>query len=209
MAQPTLKKKIRRSRRRRGGGGGGTRRGGGGGGGGDAHLLPMKVVAVSRWTVLAIVLLFSSTNISPYSSATSIKWTPADDSNGGSGGDGKPNAATAPKSQRYWDEHGIERPDYAKTDAEVARERAAKYSGRFKSASETTIRNVFLAVTMIVAPALVFYVYLVRTGRIVAFWDKGSFRLGGSASSTAPFSTAASREETRNARLARFDKKEE
>ena len=31
-------------------------------------------------------------------------------------------AKIAPKSQRYWDEHNIERPDYAKTDAEVAAE---------------------------------------------------------------------------------------
>ncbi|KAL7544944.1 hypothetical protein ACHAWF_008324 [Thalassiosira exigua] len=32
-------------------------------------------------------------------------------------------AHNAPRSQKYWDEHGIERPDYAKTDAEVAAER--------------------------------------------------------------------------------------
>ena len=37
-------------------------------------------------------------------------------------------AKIAPKSQRYWDEHNIERPDYAKTDAEVAAE-AGKGSG--------------------------------------------------------------------------------
>ncbi|KAL3815705.1 hypothetical protein ACHAXA_004885 [Cyclostephanos tholiformis] len=32
-------------------------------------------------------------------------------------------AHNAPRSQRYWDEHGIKRPDYAKTDAEIAAER--------------------------------------------------------------------------------------
>eukprot|EP00581_Thalassiosira_minuscula_P012475 CAMPEP_0183726904 /NCGR_PEP_ID=MMETSP0737-20130205/24390_1 /TAXON_ID=385413 /ORGANISM="Thalassiosira miniscula, Strain CCMP1093" /LENGTH=196 /DNA_ID=CAMNT_0025958375 /DNA_START=40 /DNA_END=630 /DNA_ORIENTATION=+ len=32
-------------------------------------------------------------------------------------------AHEAPRSQKYWDEHGIERPDYAKTDAEIAAER--------------------------------------------------------------------------------------
>lgn len=42
--------------------------------------------------------------------ATDIKWTPGDNSQ---------EAHTAPKSQKYWDEHGIERPDYAKTDAEL------------------------------------------------------------------------------------------
>jgi hypothetical protein len=31
-------------------------------------------------------------------------------------------AHNAPRSQRYWDEHGIKRPDYAKTDAEIAAE---------------------------------------------------------------------------------------
>ena len=29
----------------------------------------------------------------------------------------------APRSQKYWDEHNIERPDYAKTDAEIMAER--------------------------------------------------------------------------------------
>ena len=32
----------------------------------------------------------------------------------------------APRSQKYWDEHNIERPDYAKTDAEIMAERGEK-----------------------------------------------------------------------------------
>lgn len=32
-------------------------------------------------------------------------------------------AHDAPRSQKYWDEHNVERPDYAKTDAEIAAER--------------------------------------------------------------------------------------
>lgn len=36
-------------------------------------------------------------------------------------------AKTAPKSQRYWDEHNIERPDYAKTDAELGMEQGYSF----------------------------------------------------------------------------------
>ncbi|KAL7459958.1 hypothetical protein ACHAWC_011842 [Mediolabrus comicus] len=35
----------------------------------------------------------------------------------------------APRSQKYWDEHNIERPDYAKTDAEIAAERGEHVIG--------------------------------------------------------------------------------
>ena len=50
--------------------------------------------------------------------ATEVKWQAT--------GDPSHPAHTAPRSQRYWDKHGIERPDYAKTDAELAAERDAK-----------------------------------------------------------------------------------
>lgn len=164
-----------------------------------------------RWSLLGLpiyaALLFLLVDIG---AATSIKWTPADEPKNS---DNKPNAAaTAPKSQRYWDEHGIERPDYAKTDAEVARERATKYKDGIKSATGTLGGKLVLGVTMVALS----YLYLVRAGKIVAFWDKGSFRLGGSSNqgrsgyaSSFASSPAASREEARNARLARFDKKQE
>ncbi|KAL7541587.1 hypothetical protein ACHAXR_011655 [Thalassiosira sp. AJA248-18] len=35
-------------------------------------------------------------------------------------------AHDAPRSQKYWDENGIKRPEYAKTDAEIAAERRQK-----------------------------------------------------------------------------------
>ena len=35
----------------------------------------------------------------------------------------------APRSQKYWDEHGIERPDYAKTDAVIAVKRQRQTGG--------------------------------------------------------------------------------
>lgn len=54
-----------------------------------------------------------------FTSATDIRWTSND-------GDKNDPAATAPRSQRYWDENGIERPDYAKTDAEIAAEQGKR-----------------------------------------------------------------------------------
>ena len=47
--------------------------------------------------------------------STEVKWTGNDNPNA-------PEAAKVPRSQKYWDEHNIERPDYAKTDAELAQE---------------------------------------------------------------------------------------
>lgn len=41
-----------------------------------------------------------------------VKWTGNNDPN-------LPEAAKVPRSQKYWDDNNIERPDYAKTDAEV------------------------------------------------------------------------------------------
>ena len=167
-------------------------------------------VCLLRWPLLGLARYVALLSFLLLCRATSIKWTPADETKNG---DNKPNAAaTAPKSQRYWDEHGIERPDYAKTDAEVARERAAKYKDGIKSATETLGGKLIVGVTIVALS----YLYLVRAGKIVAFWDKGSFRLGGSSdqgrsgyASSFASSPTASREEARNARLARFDKKQE
>ena len=50
--------------------------------------------------------------------ATQVNWS------GNRNVDPKHKAAhDAPRSQKYWDENNIERPDYAKTDAEIAAER--------------------------------------------------------------------------------------
>jgi len=67
-------------------------------------------------TVFQVLILVSN-----YSAiATNIKWTP------GAVRPSESDAHNAPRSQKYWDEHGIERPDYAKTDQEIALERQAK-----------------------------------------------------------------------------------
>ena len=174
--------------------------------------MPQKALPV--WLVLILLFGSPTTPPMPTASATSIKWTPADDTKRDANADSdKPNAATAPRSQRYWDEHGIERPDYAKTDAEVAQEGLV-------SATETAGGKLFLGAAILA----MIYGCLVWAGEIVAFWDKGSFRLGsggksstsgrrgasGYASFAVSSSSAASREEeARNARLARFDMKQE
>ena len=57
------------------------------------------------------------------SGGTKVKWTAGDNSG---------RHASAPRSQRYWDEHGLggeNRPDYAKTDAEVLAERWGNKAG--------------------------------------------------------------------------------
>jgi len=63
---------------------------------------------------------------------TSIKWTP------GTGTTHEDNpAAKAPRSQKYWEEHNIQRPDYAKTDQEVYMEQQQqKYQQKQKKKYE-------------------------------------------------------------------------
>jgi hypothetical protein len=84
---------------------------------------------------------------------TNIKWTPGDGTAAAAGNhrrdDHKEDARTAPRSQRYWDEHGIERPDYAKTDAELASERRSQSSASGKSSISTTARGTFLSTGVI------------------------------------------------------------
>ena len=53
-----------------------------------------------------------------FAAATNVQWTGNDNVS-----PEHKDAHNAPRSQKYWDEHGIERPDYAKTDAEIAAER--------------------------------------------------------------------------------------
>lgn len=115
--------------------------------------------------------------------ATEIKWK------GTSSGDDP--AKTAPKSQRYWDTHKITRPDYAKTDAEIAKENGDIYP------AYTTIAVAIL----FIAGAI----YLVR--------GRGSgHRLGASETGfigTSPpsvlFVQESTDERAREARLARFE----
>lgn len=106
-----------------------------------------------------------------------VKWTAA------SANSNDP-AATAPRSQQYWDKHGIKRPDYAKTDAELAMERG-------DSTTSFSMIWVFLVVAAVV--------WVLHQ----QYQTRGGERLDGS---RGLFKTRyLTPEEARNARLARFD----
>lgn len=104
-------------------------------------------------------------------------------------------AKSAPKSQRYWDEHNIERPDYAKTDAEIAAERGE-------------ILPSYAATAIVI---------LLIAGLIYLFRERASGqRLGGSgigvigiSSQTVLYTQQVDGERTREARLARFENHKE
>jgi hypothetical protein len=167
------------------------------------------------------LLLFSPHGSIPTTTAeTQIKWTAA--SNTAASEKNDP-ARTAPKSQRYWDEHQIPRPDYAKTDAEIAAERMDRILGgpvqNFVN-KIGTLQFYFLMLAL-----------LVGVGLLLAYSSRLSFigsatagnRLGGSGSSgfrffhgtTAAATTTTTKnsvvsattkeEQTRLARLARFE----
>jgi len=133
-------------------------------------------------------------------------------------------AHNAPRSQKYWDEHGIERPDYAKTDAEIAAERSQRQTG----GSDEQIRQsqhrviVVIAVSIVVILAMVYKlttedwdnINRCTQSMIKAARGRGSGNtLGSSGSSLTSSSGNCSIEEDearrlkdwREARLARFD----
>jgi hypothetical protein len=95
-------------------------------------------------------------------------------------------AQTAPKSQKYWDDHGIKRPDYAKTDAEIAHEQSGGGGGCIKW-------------LLLLSPFLVAAGYFVN----IRMGGLGGHRVGGS---RALFFHRVSEEEARQARLARFER---
>lgn len=139
-------------------------------------------------------------------SATNIKWTGGGDhqipQTGRTNKQGE-SAQTAPRSQKYWDEHGIERPDYAKTDTELAHDRRVKQTTNKKAFAETgynptddgSIKNStwFIFVAFLLAG-------IVSYGK----WKVGS-RLGRASSQWSFSFQSASVEDARKARLARFE----
>mmetsp|Transcript_14312 Transcript_14312/g.23669 ORF Transcript_14312/g.23669 Transcript_14312/m.23669 type:complete len:144 (-) Transcript_14312:124-555(-) len=95
-------------------------------------------------------------------------------------------AATAPRSQKYWDENGIKRPDYAKTDAELAADGGESLAGGLSGVQ-------FFLLIGLAAAAFMGH----------KFWqDQGGARLEGS---SAFFKKQLTDVEQREARLARFD----
>ena len=76
---------------------------------------------VSKLNLVLSIICFQFVTIYNNSliQSTEVKWTGNNDPNA-------PEAAKVPRSQKYWDENNIERPDYAKTDAEIAQERRSR-----------------------------------------------------------------------------------
>lgn len=131
--------------------------------------------------IAGIIFLFVLLSVAT-TDATEIKWTPGTNDNGNK-------AAAAPRSQNYWDEHGIERPDYAKTDAEIAKEKGESTTGK---------------------PFVWILATFAFVGFVVWYHDptliKSGSRLGGQHSVLDRFSRQTlTGDEARKARLARFE----
>jgi hypothetical protein len=109
-----------------------------------------------------------------FAEGTDVKWVEGDH-------DANNKAHTAPKSQKYWDEHKIDRPDYAKTDAEIAQEQGGS--------SGSTMKWIVLLAILV---AVGYYLHLGMQGQ----------KLGGSSN----MFRRASEEEARQARLAKFER---
>jgi hypothetical protein len=111
-------------------------------------------------------------------------------------------AANAPRSQKYWDEHNIKRPDYAKTDAEVWAERRGGKS-----------RSPLPAALFIMAGVGVGYVYYKdKPQELQQLKDQVEHTViqplkSWFAATTAPKPNDAA--EIRNARLSRFEVKQD
>jgi len=120
-----------------------------------------------------VLLLFST-----FSTATNIKWHQTKV-------DPKDPAQNAPKSQKYWDEHNIERPDYAKTDAEVAAERG-----------QTAALDPFSIVLLLVLAGVAGFAWKFADGGFA-----GGTRLGSTGR------VYRNEEDARKARLAHFEQK--
>ncbi len=129
----------------------------------------------------------------------------------------------APRSQKYWDEHGIERPEYAMTDAEIIAKRRQQDGSGDGDGRRRRHRLVPIVAALFAVLLAVFY------ANVTGDWDTilnipslladrmrwmltesggiSGHRLGSSTKTTANLSTQGmSDEESRRlARLARFD----
>ncbi len=145
-------------------------------------------------------------------STTNVKWTANQDPNA-------PLASKVPRSQKYWDENNIERPDYAKTDAEIAAERKKEAGGKINGIENnngTTYTKVFLRISI----ASIFLILWTGIYRFGMMGKGGGTRLGNSNSASSSSGNAllnysermkkithteSLEEKTRKARLARFE----
>ena len=99
---------------------------------GPLQLLRLLAAVLS----VAFFCCFSLFVVVPGASATRISWQAAHDpTDSSNAADSATDAKTAPRSQRYWDEHGVVRPDYAKTDDELRAERRRAPTGEEDTSS--------------------------------------------------------------------------
>jgi hypothetical protein len=126
-------------------------------------------------------------------------------------------AHDAPRSQKYWDEHGIERPDYAKTDAEIAAERRQKGDNKWQKWLGTCLIMFYVIFGVLAVSTIVYAVItgdwgVIKSNQATAFIDRfiaqlmesGGMR-GQKLGSTGTAHCASDEEKLRIARLARFD----
>lgn len=149
-----------------------------------------------------IVIVLISAKISSVS-GTQVKWT---------GNPDGPEAAKVPRSQKYWDENNIERPDYAKTDAELREERKHK---KDYGASTTTATHEKTDSGGINVKKLVFIIGFFLGVWVLIFRKAMKGHRLGSSTSTKVFSFGKLsdgmnlEEKARLARLAKFEGKKE
>ena len=156
--------------------------------------------------MMIIFLIFLILLLSSSTSATNIKFTQNKDI-----APDHIDAHTAPRSQKYWDEHNIKRPDYAKTDAELRAERGDESNGRFLGIF------VLVSIFMFLLAMVTFYARVTGDWNTILNNPVGSLiygcikRIGDNISghklgTNAGRSAVATDDEARrNARLARFD----
>jgi hypothetical protein len=147
-------------------------------------------------------VIFSIALMIPSVICTKITWT---------GNPDAPEASKVPRSQKYWDEHNVQRPDYAKTDSELAQER------RMNAAPNGTPSNDDggMSLTTMMLIILFFVALWVVIFKMGVDGMKGN-KLGSSTNEGFSFSRQGKHgdghsleQKARLARLAKFDAKKE
>ena len=95
----------------------------------DADVANARIYFSKMKLFKAVVMAFAIMSCPEVCSAsnTKVHWTPNENVK-----EEHKEAHNAPRSQKYWDENNIKRPDYAKTDAEIMAERGESIIGSSK-----------------------------------------------------------------------------
>lgn len=156
--------------------------------------------------LLSLLILLS---LSSPTECTNVKWI-------GNNNPNSPLASRVPRSQKYWDENNIERPDYAKTDAEIAAEKMNGNSGSSRSNSNSNRKVIIRSIIGGIFVSLWIMIY--RFGIMGKY--QGGTRLGNSSATNSSHNilnyamkmkktdtnnVESLEEKARKARLARFE----